>query len=47
MMLYNVYQHIFNTTNEDFYKIQYISAILADDYWAAICTQANKHLLTP
>lgn len=41
-ILNNIYQHIFNTTNEDFHKIHNISMILADDYWAAICKQADK-----
>ena len=41
-ILQDIYQELFNTKNEDFYKIQHISAILADDYWAAICEQADK-----
>ena len=41
-ILNNIYQHVFNTTNEDFHKIQNISMTLADDYWAAICEQADK-----
>lgn len=41
-ILNNIYQHVFNTTNEDFYKIQNISMTLADDYWSAICEQADK-----
>lgn len=41
-ILQDIYQRLFNTNNEDFYKIQHISATLADDYWAAICKQADK-----
>lgn len=41
-ILNNIYRHVFNTTNEDFYKIQHISMMLADDYWGAICEQADK-----
>lgn len=41
-ILNNIYRHVFNTTNEDFYKIQHISMTLADDYWGAICEQADK-----
>ena len=41
-ILNNIYQYVFNTTNEDFYKIQHISMTLADDYWTAICEQADK-----
>lgn len=41
-ILADIYQHVFNTKNENFYKIQSISKILADDYWGAICEQADK-----
>lgn len=41
-ILNNIYNHVFNTKNEDFYKIQYLSKTLADNYWAAICDQADK-----
>lgn len=41
-ILNNIYQKVFNTRNEDFYKIQQISMTLADDYWSAICEQAAK-----
>lgn len=41
-ILNNIYQKVFNTRNEDFYKIQQISMTLADDYWSAICGQADK-----
>lgn len=41
-ILNNIYQRVFDTRNEDFYKIQHISMTLADDYWAAICEQADK-----
>lgn len=41
-ILVDIYQHIFNIKNENFYKIQNISKILADDYWGAICEQADK-----
>lgn len=41
-ILNKIYQRVFNTTNEDFYKIQHISMTLADDYWGAICEQADK-----
>lgn len=41
-ILNNIYQKVFNTRNEDFYKIQQISMTLADDYWSAICEQADK-----
>ena len=40
-ILADIYQHIFNIKNENFYKIQNISKILADDYWGAICEQAD------
>ena len=41
-ILNNIYQRVFNTINEDFYKIQQPSMTLADNYWAAICEQADK-----
>ena len=41
-ILADIYQHIFNIKNENFYKIQNISKALADDYWGAICEQADK-----
>ena len=41
-ILNNIYQKVFNTRNEDFYKIQQISMTLANDYWSAICEQADK-----
>lgn len=41
-ILENVYQYVFNTKNEDFSKIQQIAMALADDYWSAICEQADK-----
>lgn len=41
-ILADIYQHIFNIKNENFYKIQNISKILADDYWGAICEQADR-----
>ena len=41
-ILADIYQHIFNIKNENFYKIQNISKILADDYWEAICEQADR-----
>lgn len=41
-ILNNIYQYVFNTINDDFYKIQHISKTLADDYWTAICEQADK-----
>ena len=41
-ILSNIYKRVFNTPNEDFYKIQNISVMLADDYWGAICNQADK-----
>ena len=41
-ILHNIYQRVFNTINEDFYKIQQPSMTLADNYWAAICEQADK-----
>lgn len=37
-----IYLQIFNVANQDFYKIQDISKVLADDYWGAICEQADK-----
>lgn len=41
-ILNDIYYYVFNTRNEDFYKIQYLSKTLADNYWAAICDQADK-----
>lgn len=41
-ILDNIYQHIFGIKNENFHKIKYISQTLADDYWNAICSQADK-----
>lgn len=41
-ILQDIYQHVFNTLNTDFFKIQQISMTLADDYWVAICEQADK-----
>ena len=41
-ILADIYQHVFNIKNENFYKIQNISQTLADDYWGAICEQADK-----
>lgn len=41
-ILADIYQHVFNVKNENFYKIQNISKTLADDYWGAICEQADK-----
>lgn len=41
-ILADIYQYVFNIKNENFYKIQYISKTLADDYWGAICEQADK-----
>lgn len=41
-ILADIYQHVFNIKNENFYKIQNISKTLADDYWGAICEQADK-----
>ncbi len=41
-ILADIYQRIFNIKNENFYKIQNISKILADDYWGAICEQADR-----
>jgi hypothetical protein len=41
-ILDRIYQHVFNIQNEDFYKIQYLSVILADNYWTAICDQADR-----
>lgn len=38
----NIYQSIFNVANENFYKIQNLSHLLADDYWRAICKQADE-----
>lgn len=37
-----IYLQVFNVANQDFYKIQYISKVLADDYWGAICEQADR-----
>lgn len=41
-ILADIYQYVFNIKNENFYKIQNISKTLADDYWGAICEQADK-----
>lgn len=41
-ILTDIYQRVFNIKNENFYKIQNISKTLADDYWGAICEQADK-----
>lgn len=41
-ILQDIYQELFNTINGDFFKIQHLSATLANDYWAAICEQADK-----
>lgn len=41
-ILADIYLRVFSTKNENFYKIQHISKILADDYWGAICEQADK-----
>ena len=41
-ILNNIYQYVFNTRNGDFYKIQDLSRTFADDYWGAICEQADK-----
>lgn len=41
-ILNNIYKRVFNTTNENFYKIQNLSMLLSDDYWGAICEQADK-----
>lgn len=41
-ILQDIYQEVFHTRNEDFYKIQCISETLADDCWAAIREQADK-----
>lgn len=41
-ILNKIYLHIFNEANQDFYKIQFIVKTLADDYWGAICEQADK-----
>lgn len=37
-----IYLQIFNVANQDFYKIQCIVKVLADDYWGTICEQADK-----
>jgi len=37
-----IYLQVFNVANQDFYKIQDISKVLADDYWGAICEQADR-----
>lgn len=37
-----IYIHIFKTVNNNFDQIRHISMILADDYWSAICEQADK-----
>lgn len=41
-ILNSIYKRVFNTINEGFYKIQQPSMTLADNYWAAICEQADK-----
>ena len=41
-ILQDIYKELFNTINRDFFKIQHLSATLADDYWAAICEQSDK-----
>jgi len=41
-ILQDIYQELFNVVNEDFFKIRHLSVTLADDYWAAICEQADK-----
>ena len=37
-----IYKLVYNSSNEDFYKISFISKTLADDYWGAICHQADR-----
>ena len=41
-ILNKIYLQIFSEANQDFYKIQFIVKTLADDYWGAICEQADK-----
>jgi len=41
-ILNKIYLQVFNKANQDFYKIQFIVKTLADDYWGAICEQADK-----
>ncbi len=41
-ILQSIYLNVFCIPNEDFYKIEYIALTLADDYWKAICEQADK-----
>lgn len=41
-ILNDIYLYVFKTKNENFCKIQNISMLLADDYWGAICNQADK-----
>ena len=38
----NIYQLVFKEYNENFGKIQNLSHVLADDYWGAICKQADE-----
>ena len=38
----DIYRQVFNTLNEDFFKIPKISMTLADDYWRGIREQADK-----
>lgn len=41
-ILQDIYQEVFYTANEDFFKIEYLALTLADDYWHGICEQADK-----
>lgn len=41
-ILNKIYLQVFNKANQDFYKIQFIVKTLADDYWGAICEQADR-----
>lgn len=41
-ILDDIYLTVLKMRNENFYKIRDISNMLADDYWSAICMQADK-----
>lgn len=41
-ILDGIYLHVFKENNENIDKIQYLAKTLSDDYWDAICTQADE-----
>lgn len=41
-MLEDIYADVFQTKNDSFKKIYNLAQIFSDDYWSAICEQADK-----